>query len=143
MKMMNASDIKWDLCCLCQSDKEEKLQTPKEEGLLTLERDLNDFKKYNVVPNSVVVSLDKLDDGSGIAKTLKLKKARYHKSCRSYCSSSRVKRLCTQDEGDVGISPKKLRSNETAHNRACEAKYCIICDGDEPKKPAQSCNRQS
>ena len=40
--------MNWELCCLCQTDKtEEALQTPKKEGLVSLERDLKDFIAIN------------------------------------------------------------------------------------------------
>ena len=36
----NATD--WKLCCLCYSQKNEALVNPTEQGLATLDRDLND-----------------------------------------------------------------------------------------------------
>ncbi len=88
--------MNWGLCCLCQSDTtQEALQTPKEEGLISLERDLNDFNAINpnTLPSNINVSISQqLNDGLGIAATLKSHNAQYHKTCRRYCSSSRVKR---------------------------------------------------
>ena len=62
--------INWELCCLCQSEKNEQLQTPKEEGLLSLDRDLNDFKEIDAIPSCIQVPFDQLNDGSGIAASL-------------------------------------------------------------------------
>ena len=72
-------NIDWELCCLCQSDKNEPLQTPKAEGLVTLGRDLNDFKTIGVVPPGITVSFDQLNDGSGISATLRSHNVKYHK----------------------------------------------------------------
>ena len=61
-------------------------------------RDLNDFNEINIVPSIVTVSLDQLNDGSGIAATLGSHNAMSHKTSRSYCSSSRGKRLRQKQE---------------------------------------------
>lgn len=122
-------DLNWELCCLCQSDKNEPLQNPKEEGLLSLEKDLNDFKEIDTEPSGITVSFDQLNDGSGIAATLRAHNAKYHKICRSYCSSSRLKRLQQKQKGPS--SPKKLRSGGTAHSKEHDVKCCIICNGDD------------
>ena len=87
-------NINWEPCCLCQSDTDEQLQTPREEGLLSLDRVMNAFKEMNASPSCIAVTSNQLNDGSGIAATLRLHNAKYHKTCRTYCSSSRVKRLC-------------------------------------------------
>ena len=123
--------VNWELCCLCQSDKNELLQTPKEEGLATLERDLNDYKEINAVPSGITVSLDQLDDGSGVSATLRSHNAKYHKTCRSYCSSSRVKRICEKQDSCAQSSPKKLRSSGISRGKGCDVQCCIICDRDD------------
>ena len=77
--------INWELCCLCQQDNHnELLQTPKDEGLVNLERELNEFKEISAVPSGITLSLDQLNDGSGVAATLRSNTTKYHKSCRSY-----------------------------------------------------------
>ena len=93
MSTMDTMD--WGLCCLCQTDTPQKtLQTPKEDGLVSLETDLKDFNIIDAtnLPSGINVTISQLNDGSGIAATLKTNDAKYHKTCRSYCSSSRVKR---------------------------------------------------
>ena len=127
-------NIDWELCCLCQSDKNEPLQTPKAEGLVTLGRDLNDFKTIGVVPPGITISFGQLNDGSGISATLRSHNVKYHKMCRSYCSSSRVKRL--RQKHDVGevkseqSSPNKLRSSGKLHGKDNDVQCCVICEGD-------------
>ena len=125
--------MNWTLCCLCQLDKtQEALQTPKEEGLLSLQRDLKDLNDLNdnKLPSGINVTIGQLNNGSGIAATLKLHKARYHKLCRTYCSSSRVKRAREKLDKEAGPqnSPKKLRSSGEFPNLP-NIMCCIICQG--------------
>lgn len=44
------------------------MQIPREEGLASLERDLNGFKAMNVVPTGIKVSWDQLDEGKVLLK---------------------------------------------------------------------------
>ena len=106
-KMMD--DINWDLCCICQLSKNGKLTKPRIEGLITLGRDLNDFKEFISISYVCQVSFDQLNDGSGITATLISNNVKYHKLCRSYCHSSRVNRLHQNRKSAQG-SPKKLRT---------------------------------
>ena len=103
--------INWELCCLCQEEKDDRLQTPKEEGLASLEKDLSGFRAIGAVPSGVHISWALLDDGQGTAKTLKKHNAKYHKVCRIYCSNSRLRRLTDREDSGDQISPKKLRSS--------------------------------
>jgi len=132
MAYTNSNETDWTLCCLCYSKKNEALMSVTEQGLLTLQRDLNDFIQLNALPT--MISISRLDDGSGIASTLQSHGAMYHKSCRSSCNSYRVKRVRDSLENKTseaaGRSPKKLRSSfgplpdpNTLH--------CIICQGDD------------
>jgi len=50
------SNINWELCCLYQSEKDEHLQSSKDEGILSLDRDLNDFKEINATLACIAVS---------------------------------------------------------------------------------------
>lgn len=70
------------------------MQTPKDEGLKSLEKDLEDLHAIDAanLPSGTNVKFSQLKNGTGIAATLKSHDARYHKTCRSYCSSYRVKR---------------------------------------------------
>ena len=119
--------INWELCCICQEDNNDRLQTPTEEGFTSLERDLLGFKAIGVVPSGLKVSWAQLDEGQGIAATLKAHSAKYHKVCRTYCSSSRLQRFMEkQDPGDQ-ISPKKLRSSSEASATLEKSSCCLIC----------------
>ena len=125
-------DINWQLCCLCQLDTQEFLQTPKREGFISLERD---FKEYQSIkgtrPSGVTVNLCDLNDGSDIASTLEANQAKYHKKCRSYYSSSRIKRLRGKMETEVPgqLSPKKLRSHEDKPTNS--SIQCVICQEND------------
>jgi hypothetical protein len=119
----------WKLCCLCQTVKTEDLRCPTEEGLLSLERDLNDFMRIaSKLPKSITVSMSSLDDGSGIASTLRSHSAGYHKSCRSCCNSTCVKRLRQKEVSSSNNScstAKKLRSSEP--QQCIDAECWVIC----------------
>ena len=78
--------IDWSLCCLCQLDKKgETLQNPKVGGFISLEKDLTDLNDINPpnLPSGINVKFTQLDDGSGIAITLRSNGEKYHKLCRS------------------------------------------------------------
>ena len=60
--MMDA--INWELCCLCQEVKDERLQTPKEEDLASIAKDLNGVKAIGVMPFCLKVSWAQLDEGA-------------------------------------------------------------------------------
>ena len=68
-KYKTMHDINWDLCCIYQLGKNERLTKPRKEGLITLGRDLNDFKEFNSIPCGMSVSFDQLNDGSGITNS--------------------------------------------------------------------------
>ena len=73
-------DINWQLCCLCQLDTQEFLQTPKKEGFISLERDFKEYQPIKgTLPSGVKVNLNNLNDGSDIASTLVANLAKYHK----------------------------------------------------------------
>uniref|UniRef100_UPI00358EAE2A uncharacterized protein n=1 Tax=Myxine glutinosa TaxID=7769 RepID=UPI00358EAE2A len=133
--MASTESMNWELCCLCQLDKpHEALQTPKEEGLESLERDLKDFNAISsdTRPPGINITISQLNDGSGIAESLKSHKAKYHKTCRSYCSSSRVKRAREKLKKEAGPqnSAKKLRSSSEFYPLD-NAMSCVICEDEE------------
>ena len=87
---MIAMDVKWQICCLCQLDTQEFLQTPKKEGFISLEKDFKEHIYISIkgtLPSGVTVNLNDLNDGSDIVSTLEANQAKYHKKCRSYYSS--------------------------------------------------------
>ena len=103
-------DINWKLCCPCQLDTQEFLQIAKKEGFISLERDFKEYQSIKgTLPSGVKVNLNNLNDGSDIASTLEANQAKYHKKCRSNCSSSRIKCLREKMEKEVPcqLSQKK------------------------------------
>ena len=125
--------INWELCCLCQEEKDERLQTPKEEGLASIEKDLKVFKAIGIEPSCLNVSWAQLDEGQGIAKTLQTHNAKYHKLCRTYCSSSRLKRFTEGGDSSQQNSPKKLRSSFAVSTSPQKSPCCIICERHDQK----------
>ena len=76
--MIVATAASTGIYAVCQLDCDWPLQTSKHEGLVSLERDLKDLIYItNALPSSINVSIDHLNDGSGIA-TLLSHNARYH-----------------------------------------------------------------
>lgn len=135
--MSSTTSMNWELCCICQLDKPETpLLTPRQDGFVSLETDLIDFHDLNTnnLPSCLNVNISQLNDGSGIASTLASHKARYHKQCRSYCSSSRVKRARAKQDKEAGplCSPKKLRSSGEFQPNV-HVMRCIICDKEGDK----------
>ena len=104
-------DINWQLCCLFQLDTQEFLLTPKKEGFISLERDFKEYQSIKgTLPSDVTVNLNNLNDGSDSALTLEANQTKYHKKCRSYYNSSRIKHLREKLEKEVPcqLSPKKI-----------------------------------
>jgi len=127
--------INWELCCLCQEEKDDRgrLQTPTDEGLASLERDLHGFRAIDVVPAGLKISWAMLDEGQGIANTLKIHNAKYHKVCRTYCSNSRLSRFTEREDCGEHISPKKLRSSSAVPSTAQKSPICIICEEQDER----------
>ena len=143
----------WALCCLCQVDSSKKdLRCPFNKEYLhkayeTLADDLKNFAE-NDVPLPLEVTLECLNDGSGIANTLLKNKAKYHNRCRSLFRSCMVERELHKrgksESEEETISPKKIRLSFTA-TLDSERPQCVYCekydeDGDEPIYRARSAN---
>lgn len=115
---------------MCQSKTSQKLQNATEKGLTSLESDLKDLEQLGALPFSI--DLRRLDDGSGFASTLLSHNAVYHKTCRSACNSTHVKRArSTHDReggGDIsgggGDGTKKLRSSSFKPVK----QSCVVCE---------------
>ena len=95
--LVTRTESDWALCCLCQVDSSKKdLRCPFNKEYLhkayeTLADDLKNFVE-NYVPLPLGVTLECVDDGSGIANTLLKNKAKYHNRCRSLFRSYMVER---------------------------------------------------
>ena len=89
-------DTDWALCCLCQVKSKKDVRCPykKEchhDAYQTLENELKKFVEHDIsLP--LQVSLECLDDGSGIANTLLKNEAKYHNGCRILFRSHIVQR---------------------------------------------------
>lgn len=137
--------MQWSKCCLCQMKKNDKLQTPKADGYVSLQSHLQDLHKLNALP-SLIYDYKLLDEGPGIVVTLHSHAAVYHKNCRSACNEQKVQRAQeAQDKVTVGVdddvfmslSPKKLRSSGPSETDT-KKDICIIClhsDGELQRDP--------
>ena len=142
----------WSLCCLCQIKSDKELRCPlykecHESAYQTLENDLKAFEE-NSVPLPLGLTLESLDNGSGIAQTLFTNKAKYHSACRIRFHSHMIKRAIEKrlkkdsDSNEETISPKKTRSTYSATFGRNEVQ-CICCatrqaDSTEPIHRARS-----
>ncbi len=106
----------WKICCLCQECTSADLRHPyrrKQDhiGYQGLEKDLNTFVEHNL-PLPLALTLECLNDGSGIATTLLMNEAKYHNGCRSlfrmYMAERELDKRQRCDEEPV-VSPKKTR----------------------------------
>ncbi len=92
-------ETNWSLCIFCQNEKSiNKLTCPAEskqldsgKGYITLENDLNNFTEIDALPKGI--SLQRLNNGSGIARTLSVNLARWHKNCRDKLNNTKFLRL--------------------------------------------------
>jgi len=114
---VNRTITNWALCCLCQQEAGKDLRCPYSKECYytaydSLEADLKNFVD-NDLPIPLGVNLECLDDGSGIANTLKTNKATYHNGCRSLFRSGALQRQAKKREMDnsaiATVSPKKIR----------------------------------
>ena len=127
--------INWELCFLCQEEKDDHLQCPINAkghkcGYKYLATNLLEFKKLNSLP--INIKFEKLDEGSGIAETLRSHSAMYHKSCYLKYTSSKIQRLLKRlvEALDTASCPKKTRSQLKVST--CQQiqgiPKCILCD---------------
>ena len=79
------SAVNWELCFLCQTETDEKLQCPARSlklpvgsGYMSLAENLNQFKDLGIV--SMDLDVEKLDEGIGIQETLMIHSAKWHKT---------------------------------------------------------------
>ena len=118
------TETDWKLCCLCQSKSDRELRCPlyrecHQKSYQTLENELKAFHE-NSVELPLGVTLESLDDGSGIAQTLSKNKEKYHDACRNRFRSHIIKRALEKrrkedsDSDGETISPKKTRSSFSA-----------------------------
>lgn len=130
----NHSATDWSKCAICQGNKNESLQCPAEctrqsdvgAGYLTLSENLARFEDLGCLPDDI--NLCRLNEsGEGIEKTLSKNKARWHKSCFSRLSTTKLRRAekrALQSEHPVG--GKFMRSARVRSSQSIES--CFICE---------------
>jgi len=96
-KAAEKPDFNWDICVLCQSQKQESTVVPgrgkgfaKGMGYGTLARELSDARDADF--NPLKIDLDRLDDGPGIEQTLRAHHACWHKLCKNEYSQQKLDR---------------------------------------------------
>lgn len=88
--------IQWTLCVLCQADLPQPLICPAQakrktgDGYVTLETDLLGFSTIGCLPRNINVDL--LNNGTGIANTMRTNSGRWHKSCRDALNATKLSR---------------------------------------------------
>ena len=130
----------WTKCVLCQEESLEVLRCPakskcitQESGYKTITELLVGFGRNDCLPPSI--NLSRLDDGSGIAETLKRYEAKWHDSCRLLYNSTKLKRAekrkKSQEEAnddDTGSLKKSTRKSE----KPASIEACFFCDKPAP-----------
>ena len=103
--MSTSTAINWGRCCLCQTSKLNNCKHQKTKDLSLL-RDLTQWDDICGLPTCISVTIDQWNDDSDISTTLRFHKAKYHKTCRSYCCSSRLERTRQKQDNNPDNSPK-------------------------------------
>ena len=118
----------WKLCCLCQKEDGAPLLCPinsknNKSGYESLAINVQEFKKIDSVPMNI--SLDRLDEGQGVAKILLLHKAVYHKACYLKFANDKLKRAQKRAlDGAIQSSPKKTRKS---FDTSTQEPKCFFC----------------
>ena len=130
--------IDWKLCALCQETKEESLQCPANSkrtdrgaGYKSLAEHLLLFSELGITP--FAISLEQLNDGSGIENTLLNNKASWQKSCRDKVNSTKLKRAQKrrdqEEDATSHIPVKTRRTSLAAENKLVETEdKCFFCN---------------
>ncbi len=143
----NMTQTDWSICVLCQKDTGESLIHPDKgnkssTGYEYLAHNIQEFHNLGCVP--LDIDLSRLDNGTGISKTLETNHATWHKSCwLLFCKMKldRARKRAQKRKQDVDLnstSPVKTRSSLGSINARADAKEvrkCFFCDGMEEKEP--------
>jgi len=116
--------LDWELCVLCQADKEESLQCPAATkrkdsgaGYKTFEDNMLAFSELGELPQDM--DLQQLDEGQGIAATLAAHQAKWHKSCRVKYNTTKLQRA--RKRGHSEGSPAASTSTDEYKQTRCKA----------------------
>lgn len=130
-----SSQINWKKCCLCQTDKNEALQSPpthylcepEKDGYAMLAKNIPLFEAINQLP--IRLNTSRLNEGSGIEMTLRNNNAKYHRTCRLLFNNYKLERANKRSstiQSDPGEGPSKMRRT------SLEVKKCFLCEKLEP-----------
>jgi hypothetical protein len=136
----NSRSVDWNQCILCQESSSEKVICPTTAGYTSLVENLNAFAEHNALPPSI--SIERLDDGSGLLSTFITRGAKYHKLCRNKYDVQKLNRLLTQSSNtsanclaesspnkDCATSPSVM--NTRSSGICVDIKTtCLFCDGE-------------
>ena len=130
--------IDWTKCILCQKTTKEALQCPVQsrktgsdvDTYSNLASNLQKFQELGRLPDTV--SLVGLDDGSGVAATLKAKEAKWHKNCKDNYNNTKLKRIEKKKQKDEdceasNVSPKKKTRRSTGGATGTTQDTCFFC----------------
>ena len=139
----------WDACYLCQKST-GKLTNPKkntrllahpgelENSYTNVVNDINTLRKFNHMPDWVIV--DEINDDNVIKTVgeMKINNACWHKHCRTEVIKERVKRAQKREPTCDNPSPIKTRRLSLPNDKAVDNQnvaVCFICDeiGDPVK----------
>tara|TARA_B110000881_G_C18590493_1_gene527633 strand:- start:311 stop:2080 length:1770 start_codon:yes stop_codon:yes gene_type:complete len=146
--------IDWTKCILCQNITQEGLRCPGESRRATdvdtyssLAVNLQIFQELGRLPDTV--NLAGLDNGSGVASTLKSNKAKWHKKCKDNYNNTKLKRAEKrnkedEESGTACESPKKKATRRSTGGAAKTTQdTCFFCGkpGDLHKASTKKLDR--
>ena len=130
--------IDWNKCILCQKDTKETLSCPANlkksdsdisTAYANIASNLVKFKQLGELHDGI--NLEALDNGTGIAATLKYNAAKWHKKCKDNYNTTKVRRAEkrkakeTEDEPKA-VSPKRTRFSSSGAARTSQD-TCFFC----------------
>eukprot|EP00745_Piridium_sociabile_P026549 TRINITY_DN4240_c0_g1_i3.p1 TRINITY_DN4240_c0_g1~~TRINITY_DN4240_c0_g1_i3.p1 ORF type:complete len:1496 (-),score=398.92 TRINITY_DN4240_c0_g1_i3:837-5324(-) len=124
----------WNKCCICQTDKKEELTSPLAnptkrvgDGYTLLGKNIPRFNSINEMPIKLYPA--RLDDGSGIEKTLMKNKAQYHVSCRLLFNNTKLERA-EKRSAPAADRDEKSSSSSKIQRRTPDPKNseCFLCE---------------
>ena len=125
----------WKKCCLCQQDKSEELKCPpikyqpEQDGYDMIASNVPLFHALNDMP--LVLDPARLDEGIGIAGTLRKNRAVYHQSCRYLFNNTKLERANKRKYGDGRMKEGGGRS-KMKRASVGEQATCFLCEKEDP-----------
>ena len=130
----SSSKTDWNLCVVCQGNKNETLQCPINSkrsdigaGYTTLAENIQQFNQLGCMP--VQINLSRLDEGEGIESTFLHYRARWHKSCYLLFNSTKLNRAKKRHPPtpDGSMNSKYTRSNASTSSQVNDSeKSCFF-----------------